>query len=357
MLPISPFLLGVLLEIALLMQLGTDADADLCGSRTAGERSSACWPMCWNGLSGNSFETQLLARSAAASRDRRTAGITPDRAFARIVEYHDWGRNQVFAPIALVLFWHAHLGFAVERWRVRCGRRIADWIQAVGEIEALSSIAGYAAEHPEDPWPELAAEGPLFDGQGIAHPLLAAGVRNDLRLARDLRLCVVSGSNMSGKSTMLAIGGIERRPCLGRFARESSSAPRVPARRWRFDARPGFHSGRQVALLRRDHTSSTTHGSCLPAPRHCSFCLDELAKRNQLARPAYRGGSDRAEPIVESGAVGLVTTHDLALAGIAEQARSSRGERPLSKITSRTAASPSTIECGREWSRKATRSN
>ena len=92
--------------------------------------------MCLSALSAKQFETPMLAR---LRKHLETEGLPASRQIAhlrRLVEYHDWGRNQVFAPIALVLLWHAHLGFAVERWRVRSGRQIAEWIQAVGEIEA-----------------------------------------------------------------------------------------------------------------------------------------------------------------------------------------------------------------------------
>jgi len=76
-------------------------------------------------------------------------------------------------------------------------------------MEALSALAGYAYEHPADPFPEFEEGGALFDAKGLAHPLLAESraVRNDVRLGGELRLIVVSGSNMSGKSTFLrAIG-------------------------------------------------------------------------------------------------------------------------------------------------------
>ena len=181
MLPFSPFLLGVLLEIALLMHLGPVLTQIFTGVELpAGDLRLLADVL--ERFEREQFQSPLLAHL----RQRlESEGLPASRQIARlrrIVEYHDWGRNQMFAPIALVLLWHAHLGFAVERWRVHCGRKISEWIEAVGEIEALSSIAGYASEHPEDTWPELVADGPLFDGQGIAHPLLAAGIRNDLRL-------------------------------------------------------------------------------------------------------------------------------------------------------------------------------
>ncbi len=114
-------------------------------------------------------------------------------------------QNQFFALFAFILCLEVHLVHAIEVWRERVGPRIAGWLDAVGEFEALSSLAGYAYEHPRDPFPELVREFPLLDARQLGHPLLAnsACVRNDVTLDRDLRLILVSGSNMSGKSTLL----------------------------------------------------------------------------------------------------------------------------------------------------------
>src|SRR5450759_5140317 len=77
-------------------------------------------------------------------------------------------------------------------------------------MEALCSLASHAFEHPADPFPEFAPEGPWIEAEGIGHPLLAEDkvVRNDIRIGGALRVMVVSGSNMSGKSTMLRTLGV-----------------------------------------------------------------------------------------------------------------------------------------------------
>ena len=76
----------------------------------------------------------------------------------------------------------------------------------MAELEALGSLAGYAFENPADPFPEVLPDGPPhFDAVGLGHPLVSAAtcVRNDVRVGGDVRLLMVSGSNMSGKSTLL----------------------------------------------------------------------------------------------------------------------------------------------------------
>src|ERR1035438_9647608 len=77
-------------------------------------------------------------------------------------------------------------------------------------MEALCSLASHAFEHPADSFPEFAEEGPWIEAEGIGPPLLAEDkvVPNDNRLGGALRVIVVSGSNMSGKSTMLRTLGV-----------------------------------------------------------------------------------------------------------------------------------------------------
>jgi MutS-like protein len=315
-LPLSPFLVGVLLEIALLMQLGPKLTQIFAGA----ELPASDLRLLADALvrfERERFDTQLL-------RDLRqhleTDGLPASRQIARlrrIIEYHDWGRNQAFAPIALVLLWHAHLGFAVERWRVRWGRRIADWIQAVGEIEALSSIAGYAAEHPEGVWPELTAAGPLFEGQAITHPLLVAGVRNDLHLGSDMRLLVVSGSNMSGKSTMLRSVGLNvvlawaGMPVRAKSLRVSSLAVGASMR-----VQDSIQDGKSRFYAEITRLRQIMDLSSGPVP--LLFLLDELLSGTN-SHDRRIGAEAIVRSLFDTGAVGLVTTHDLALAAIANR--------------------------------------
>src|SRR5207245_2062008 len=74
----------------------------------------------------------------------------------------------------------------------------------------ICALSAYAYEHPHDPFPEIAAGEACLEAQGLGHPLLPESrcVRNDLRLGDDLRVLIVSGSNMSGKSTLLRSAGI-----------------------------------------------------------------------------------------------------------------------------------------------------
>ncbi|HEY7510258.1 MAG TPA: DNA mismatch repair protein MutS, partial [Vicinamibacteria bacterium] len=105
------------------------------------------------------FEAPLLA---ALRRRLDTEGLPPSRQLRRLARLHDLlesRRNQLFVPIALPLLWTTQIALAIEAWRRRVGPAVVHWLSAVSEIEALSSLAGYAYERPEDPFPEIVEDG------------------------------------------------------------------------------------------------------------------------------------------------------------------------------------------------------
>jgi hypothetical protein len=229
-------------------------------------------------------------------------------------------RNQLFMPLAYLLLWGTQMAHAIERWRAVAGPAIGRWLAVVGQFEALCALAAYAYENPDDPFPDIAAEGPpCYHGEQLGHPLLPAShcVRNDLLLIDGLRLLIVSGSNMSGKSTFLRTAGINAVLAL-------AGAP-VRARRLRLSPlaigatlriQDSLQQGRSrfyAEILRVRQIVDLTRG-----PLPLLFLLDEIFAgtnshdRRQGAEAIVRG-------LVEAGALGLVTTHDLSLTHIAEQ--------------------------------------
>ncbi|MBA2733254.1 MAG: DNA mismatch repair protein MutS, partial [Acidobacteria bacterium] len=140
-------------------------------------------------------------------------GLAPSKQIAKLnglIDLLDARRNMIFAPLSAILLWPLQFAIRIERWRQSSGPAVARWLDAVGEFEALTSLAGYSYEHPEDPFPELVDGEGHFEGEGLGHPLIpeARNVRTDLRLSDELVVLIVSGSNMSGKSTLLRTVGI-----------------------------------------------------------------------------------------------------------------------------------------------------
>ena len=235
----------------------------------------------------------------------------------RLVALLDARRNQFFAPFAVLLLWTVHVAMAIDRWRTRSGSRIGEWIEAVAEIEALASLASFAFEHPSYAMPEIVSPGPLFDARELGHPLIPADRRvpNSVKLDETLRLLVVSGSNMSGKSTMMRSAGIAAvlamtgGPVCAQSLRLSTT--QVGASIRIADSLQENASRFYAEILRiRQVLEMSTQGPLL-------YLLDEvLAGTNSHDRRI--GAEAIVRGLVERGAIGLVSTHDLALAQIAD---------------------------------------
>jgi hypothetical protein len=229
----------------------------------------------------------------------------------------DARRNQFFAPFAFLLLWTPHVAMSIERWRQRSGARIGDWIETVGEIEALASLASFAFEHPEFAMPEILADGPRLEAEALGHPLIPRDrrVTNDIRLGTAPQLLVVSGSNMSGKSTMMRSVGIAAvlamsgAPVCARALRISPTAVGASIRI--ADSLQENASRFYAEILRiRLVLDLSKQGPLL-------FLLDEvLAGTNSHDRRI--GAEAIVRSLVQRGSMGLVSTHDLALAQIAD---------------------------------------
>ena len=247
------------------------------------------------------------------------------RRLARLVEMHDWQHNVIFAPVALFLLWGTHLAFAIEAWRREHGTAVEAWLESVGEFEALSSLSAYAFEHPADPYPAIVAAEPagepplaLFDAAGLGHPLLPASqtVRNDVRLEMPTRVLVVSGSNMSGKSTLLRTVGVSVVMAqMGAPVRAASlrlSPLRAGATLRVQDSLQQGRSRFYAEITRVRELADIARGN-VPL----LFLLDELFHGTN-SHDRLAGATGVLGDLIANGAIGLITTHDMALAAMAE---------------------------------------
>lgn len=261
---------------------------------------------------------RLVALRAALETGGRPAS-RQIRRLERLVEYLHSARNQFFTPIAAPLLWTAQFGMAIESWRVSCGPRIGEWTAAIGEFEALCSLACFAYERPEATFPDLVAEGgPLFDAAGLHHPLIPPGesVPNDVCLGDGTRLWVISGSNMSGKSTLLRAIGLNAVLAWAgapvTCARLRVSLVYIGASMRANDSLVDHRSRFYAEIERlRDVVNLARAG------HPTLFLLDELLSGTN-SHDRRIGAEALVRGLVEKGAIGLVTTHDLALAHIAD---------------------------------------
>jgi hypothetical protein len=206
----------------------------------------------------------------------------------------------------------------LETWRLRAGAGAAEALAAAGEIEALAALGAYAYERHDDPFPELADSGPVFDGEGLAHPLMAPGscVPNDLSLGGPRRLVLISGSNMSGKSTLLRSVGLNAVLALAGapvHARRLTISPVTLGTAMRF--RDSVHEGASYfyAVLKRLRAVLDLAGG----ERPLLFLFDEILQGTN-SQDRLTGAEAVMRKLLDAGAIGLMTTHDLALTRIVD---------------------------------------
>ena len=277
-------------------------------------------------LEQTSFQAPLLVELRRAL-DTTEAGhggaLPPSRRIARLallVDLLESRNNQIFAIISAPLLWTTQFALAVQAWRRAFGPAVGRWLAAVGEVEALSSLSTYAFENPAFPFPTVVGDAAdaVFDGEALGHPLLAANTRvsNDVALGgAHPQLLLVSGSNMSGKSTLLRTVGVNAVLALAGSpvcARRLSLSPLAIGATLRIhdslaEGRSRFYA--EITRLRQIVDLAA-------GPPPVLFLLDELLSGTN-SHDRRIGAKAILRALLDKRAVGLATTHDLALAEMA----------------------------------------
>jgi hypothetical protein len=274
-------------------------------------------------LERESFTAPHLAQLGRTLDEHGRTPSAEIKRLERLVDQIDSARNQFFRLLAAPLVWIPQFAMAIEAWREDCGPHIGQWIATVGEFEALCSLASFAHERPAAVFPELiepsaASPAPSIHAEALSHPLIVpdASVANDVHLTAECPLWIVSGSNMSGKSTLLRAVGLNAVLAWAgapvTCARLRISALQIGAS-IRVNDSLADHRSRFYAEINRlrDIVDLARDG------RPTLFLLDELLSGTN-SHDRRIGAAALIRGLVERGAIGLVTTHDLALADIVE---------------------------------------
>jgi len=315
-----PFLIATAVQSAFALRLRSRVRS-IAADVVAPTRDLALLSGLLERLEGEPMESPRLAELRAAFHVEGAPPSKRIRELQRLTDLLDARRNQLFAPFSALLLWKTQVALGIEAWRLSCGPALPRWLDAVGEIEALCSLSGYAHEHPHDPFPEVVsqAEGPIFDGVAIGHPLLpdACCERNDLSLGGERQAFVVSGSNMSGKSTLLRTVGTNTLLALaGSPVRAKSLRVSPVALAASIRVNDSLQDGTSrfyAEILRLRQVVDACSGD-LPV----LFLLDEILHGTN-SHDRRIGADAIVRGLLERGALGLVTTHDLALAKIADE--------------------------------------
>jgi DNA mismatch repair ATPase MutS len=234
---------------------------------------------------------------------------------ATIVNFVEARRNPLLAPFMLLLMYPLQTALAAERWRSAHGAVIHSWLEVLGEFEALLSLARYSYEQPADPFPEFLAGAPAFIAAGLGHPLIPAAVRvcNDVAIGGATRVLLVSGSNMSGKSTLLRTVGINTVLAMAGAPVRAQSLKLTPLQIGAsIRINDSLHEGSSRFYAEITRLRQLFEPGALPL----LFLLDELLQGTNSADRLI-GAQGLIRALLQRGAIGLISTHDLALTDIA----------------------------------------
>jgi predicted ATPase len=268
---------------------------------------------------------------AAVAHLARLAGWSELRIAAAILHF----------PVQVLTMWDFHVHFAIERWRSRSGRHVRGWIDALGSADALAVLAMIRADEPDWVFPQVDTEVTALAAAALGHPLISGGrrVTNDVQVGPRGTLLLITGSNMSGKSTLLRAIGLNTvlAQAGAPVCASSFSMPPVDLHT-SIRVQDSLELGlsyfmaalarlKQIVDAALRQTSSLdvagddpelVEGSGQPENRATSgrvllYLLDEVL---QGTNSVERGLAVRAvvRHLLDAGAIGVMTTHDLALA-------------------------------------------
>ena len=268
-------------------------------------------------------DSPLLAELKSKLRTNPPAEVLLGK-LARIIGFANLRRSAttaiVYVIVQMVFLQDFHILAWLERWQRAHGKKVRGWFEATGQLEALSSLATLAYDNPHWCWPEATDDlsAPLA-AASIGHPLLKddVAVRNDVQVGPGGRFLLVTGSNMSGKSTMLrsiGLNAILAQTGAPACATSLSLPPVEVSTSMRVQDSLDDGVSFFMAELQRlkeivDHSGDLAKSS----NRRLLFLLDEILQgTNSVER--HIAVSRVIERLVANGSLGAVSTHDLELA-------------------------------------------
>ncbi|WP_254063699.1 mismatch repair protein [Granulicella sp. S190] len=236
-----------------------------------------------------------------------------------IGDYIDALDSPILRALNVSLLYSVQVAYAAESWRSAHGTAVRSWLAATGEAEALLSLSAYSYEHPADPFPEFIEGPPCLIAEQLGHPLIPSAkcVRNSVSLCGETRVLLISGSNMSGKSTLMRAVGINT---VLAMAGAPVRAQRMQLTPLQIGASILINDSLQEGSSRFYAEITRLHHICTLAEKNppVLFLLDELLQGTN-SKDRLIGAEGVVNALLESGAIGLISTHDLALTNIGEQ--------------------------------------
>lgn len=265
---------------------------------------------------------RLLDLERRLAADERTHAPQAMGALNRILGFADLrqGAALLHFPIQAVTLWDFHCLFALERWRRKVGSRVRGWFEAAGEIDALNCLAAIHRDNPAWCFPSI-IDSAVYEAEGLGHPLISDSRRvpNDVQLGPPGTVLLITGSNMSGKSTLLRAIGVNAvlaeagAPVCARVLRMPPCDIQTSIRIQ--DSLERGVSYFMAALARlKGVIDAAERDRSAGEGRVLFYLLDEILQGTNSAERAIAVQAV-ARHLLDAGAIGAMTTHDLNLAG------------------------------------------
>lgn len=319
---LTPFLLVLLVNLAVLQTVGRSVSDEI--SRAAAQQGIfAAYAAIFELIDAHPAATPGLRRiqerlGAGAQRADRQM-----RRLAKLMPLVDIRRSIYFFPVEVATLWSFHVLWLLERWQKENGEHVRAWLAALGEAEAFMALATLHFEQPAWVFPSLETDGTQLTAEALAHPLLPSdrAVGNDVQIGPAGSYLLVTGSNMSGKSTLLRAIGVNvvlaqmgGPVCAARMALPPLAV--ISSMRVQDSLAAGV-SFYMAELRRLKEVVDRAEARKVQDGARLIYLLDEIlqgtntAERQVAARRIIRR-------LIDDGAIGAVSTHDLTLADAPE---------------------------------------
>ncbi|QRO00631.1 DNA mismatch repair protein MutS [Archangium violaceum] len=286
---------------------------------SAGEHGFVRYAPVFERVERERFEHPELRRVQAGLQHEGEPPVSTHlKRFSWLYSFVEFKRHQFHPIVHLFTLWDVHALFALEKWREKHGARVRGWFEALAELEALSCLAGLAFDRPGFLWPTVEGDGPRVKAVGVGHPLLDSPVLNDVELPGPGSALLLTGSNMSGKTTLLRALGLNAVLAL-------AGAP-VCAKAFSLSPLQVLTSMRVKDSLERGvsyfyaevQRIKAVLDAAVAAKGQAMFLLDEILLGTNT-RERQIASREVLKLLLATGACGGVTTHDLSLANLAEE--------------------------------------
>lgn len=309
-----PLIAGMILSFGMTNTIQSSFERAGAGQRTLGRYAALL-----DDATAPRFESPWLQSAQGRLTAEGTAAPACMRRLIRILGFAELrtGAALLHFPIQALTLWDFHVLFALERWRRGIGHAVRGWFDALADLDAAAALAGVGHDHPGWAFPDVAAR-PDYRATALGHPLIPGDrrVANDVQIGPSGTLLLVTGSNMSGKSTLLRAAGLNAvlAQAGGCVCAESLELPPCDLQtsiRVQDSLELGL-SYFMAALARlKGVVDAAEHKR---EDRRVLYLLDEIL---QGTNSAERDIAVRAvaRHLLDAGAIGAMTTHDLNLAG------------------------------------------